>query len=182
MPARASRRTALTGGLAGLLALAGCDALQWPEAGPGPSGDGDGTGRGPGEEVAGTEHDAELVERAAASIGAAYAGVATFGGPARVRRALRPLAALHREHLDLLVPDRGDESATGESRPEDQRPRWRAVRSREASLADELADLAIEADSGRLARLLAAMAAGVDQHLAVLPDRPPTPNDEGGAG
>lgn len=179
MPARATRRTALTGGLAGLLALTGCDALQWPEDGPGSTGDG--AGPRPGG-VPSTEHDAELLDRAVGSIGAAYARVETFGGPGHARRALAPLAELHRAHLDLLAPERSEEPATGEPRPSRLQARWRALRTREASLADELADLAVEADSGRLARLLAAMAAGVDQRLAALPARPPTPNDEEGSG
>lgn len=87
--------------------------------------------------------------------------------------ALAGLAAMHTAHLEALmeaVPDRVDTSGTQAPAtvPEAPGAARRAVVLAERGLHDELAELALRAQSGLFARLLAAMVAGISQQLFVL--------------
>jgi hypothetical protein len=85
-----------------------------------------------------------------------------------LRRQLAELAKVHRAHLEALGsserPDR-----PGPRRAADADAALALVQRREQRLRGLLADRAVEAQSGRLARLLASMSAAVAQQLAVLP-------------
>lgn len=97
-----------------------------------------------------------------------------------LRTRLAPVLALHAAHLDALRPD-GDASSPSPSSPSPSpRPTAVPVPRRAAVALSSLADaeralharlkgLALEAHSGDLARLLAAVAAGTGQRLAVWP-------------
>jgi hypothetical protein len=94
----------------------------------------------------------------------------------RLRHRLSGLAALHAAHLRLLqdaVPrDRRDgaRGATGGRLHVAHRERAAldAVLGAERALRPRLDDLAVRAQSGEFARLLAAMSAAVSQQLAVV--------------
>ncbi len=93
-----------------------------------------------------------------------HAGLAT---------ALTGLAAMHAAHLDALVeavPDRVDTATTPapSAVPEAPVTARRAVAAAERLLHDELTELALRAQSGLFARLLASMVAAIGQQLAVL--------------
>jgi hypothetical protein len=88
-----------------------------------------------------------------------------------LRTELAGLAAMHAAHasaLERAVPERSRPAAPPVPVP----PRAAAARLRvlasEHALARSLAELALRAQSGEFARLLAAMAASVAQHLAAL--------------
>ena len=108
--------------------------------------------------------DAELVDRAITAISATATVVA---GATATRPALRkPLAGfstLHEAHLRHLEA----EPETGAA-DDDAPRRLPGVLAAERELQDTLIGLADDAGSGRLARSLASMAAGVAQHLAVV--------------
>jgi len=149
---RATRRTTIAA--ASALALAGC---RW----------------GPAEDDADAtpepDSDAALVERAVVAIIAA----ADVVDQTRTRhigldRAMQPLLDLHVAHLRFLpaaefpgqsvvVPDRSQLALA-------------MVVTRERELQGQLAEFAIEAESGQLAQAFASMSASVAQHLAVLPE------------
>jgi HPt (histidine-containing phosphotransfer) domain-containing protein len=132
------RRSALGLGVSGLVALSACDGPGDPAA-PGPS--------------HAADPDVALVARVRAEIAAAHR-LASAAGSA-------DLVALHRAHLEALdaeVPD---------ARPVRDVPAD-AVRRREQRLQQQLADAALAAASGALARLLASMSAAVRQQLVVL--------------
>jgi hypothetical protein len=80
---------------------------------------------------------------------------------------LSPIAAMHRNHLEVLdqVAD-PDPPATPSAAPlpAGRRALLNDLAAREAVLARELADLAQKSESGKWARVLASMAAGVNQH------------------
>ena len=154
---RISRRTTLGGGLVGLAALAGCDlGGSEPASSPTPP-----TGSaGP---------DAELVDAVMDDIVAVSALVDALGRRyGSLRRPTVQLARVHQAHLEGL----GSREATG-----DRPPRTRnaaealaLLRKRELRHQRLLADHALSARSGRLARLLASMSAAIAQQLAVLPE------------
>ncbi len=161
-----TRRTTVGGAIAGLLALAGCDAGGL-EPGKGRT-----PGAAPAEEV--DDPDAALVDRVIDELDELEALVRSA---ARERPALAPrlagLGAAHRAHRAVL-PERRS------SRPRvvlPRRPRelLAEVLRRERVGQDRLADWALEAQSGALARLLASMSAGIAAHLAA------DPADPGGA-
>ncbi|HEY1134416.1 MAG TPA: hypothetical protein VGE77_07545, partial [Nocardioides sp.] len=129
-----------------------------------------------------TAADLDRVDEALAAIGAAHAE-ATGAGTTHpgLAPALAPLLAVHAAHLALLS------EATGADAPSDPPPTpppsteapppasatdpvaaLAALRTTETALAGTLTDLAVAADSGPLARTLAAMAAAVDQQLLLL--------------
>lgn len=147
-----SRRTALGGALAGLVAVSGCDDNPGPAPTPGtattPSDNGD------------TALVDELIELMAET-----AGLVSLARKANrdLRPTLRPLAEMHTAHQEALDPDGVDAAIiTG--------PTGLAqVRKAESTLQRRLTHAAVGAESGALAGLLASMAAAVAQHLAVLP-------------
>jgi hypothetical protein len=148
-----SRRTAVGGALAGLVALSGCD--------PDPGSDEPTSQQTTAPAVDG---DAALVDGMAERIVETRAIVAE----ARrlhddLRRPLRPLVDLHAAHLEALDPVDGTfETLT--SSPQG----LKQVRRAEASLQRHLVGASVRAESGALAKLFASMAAAVAQHLAVL--------------
>jgi hypothetical protein len=105
----------------------------------------------------------------------------------RLAAPLRPVLAMHRAHADLLAgADPGaSASPTGPSSsphgapssavrsPRRPGPALALVLRTEATATDRLIGWAVEARSGVFARLLAGMAAGVAQQVAVLPPSVP---------
>ncbi|MDN4172899.1 hypothetical protein QWY28_08110 [Nocardioides sp. SOB77] len=167
----ASRRAVVGVGavtLAPVLAggLAACDASDVGDLLPGadPS---DG-----GVEAPDPSADEALLDRAVAEVAEAHAAVAA----ARARHPrLRPLLAdlerVHAAHLAALESDPAQAARPGDPGTGSVAAALADVRRRETAHQRRLADLAVRADSGRLAQLLAAMAAGVAQQLVVLPRR-----------
>jgi hypothetical protein len=147
-----SRRTALGGTLAGLVAVTGCDDNPGPAPTPGtattPSDDGD---------VALVDELVELIAETAGLVSSARQA------DRDLRPTLRPLAEMHTAHQEALDADGVDAAViTG--------PTGLAnVRRAESTLQRQLTDAAVRAESGALAGLLASMAAAIAQHLAVLP-------------
>ena len=146
-----SRRTALGGALAGLVAVTGCD--DDPRWGTAPRGE-------PSAPPA--DADAELVDRVGAHIATAWAAVSSARRQSpELRRSLRPLQRLHEAHLAVLDAGKDLESRSQQV--------VREVRAAETTLQRQLTDAAVRAESGALAKVLASMAAAVAQQLAVLP-------------
>jgi hypothetical protein len=146
-----SRRTALGGAIAGLVALTSCDSDDEPD--------------NPGSEpttAPPVDADADLVHDVVVRIGEALALLKAARDSSPVLgRALRPFVELHHAHLAALDAE------------EDRRSRGRqgdldAVRRTEATLQRRLVEASVRAESGALAKLLASMAAAIAQHLAVL--------------
>jgi hypothetical protein len=110
--------------------------------------------------------DEALVARTREDVAQTAALVAAAGqGRPALRRELAPYRRLHAAHLAALPGDvlevapvrvRGNAAAAR-----------RRVRRDEQALQGRLADAAVEADSGRLAALLASMSAAIGQRLAV---------------
>ncbi|MDR6173127.1 hypothetical protein QE364_001827 [Nocardioides zeae] len=138
----------------------------------------------------GTSADVERVDEALAAIGTAREQAATAAAAhATLAPALAPLLDVHDAHLALLSAAAGTDSPEGSS-PDgtdgpastgptgatetpadpvlDPAAALAGVRTTETDLATALTDLAVAADSGPLARTLAAMAAAVDQRLLLL--------------
>jgi hypothetical protein len=118
--------------------------------------------------------DVAVATRALSEIGAVRAAViATLRRYPAARARLAPLAQVHRRHQESLVdavPDR----AGGASRtpapydvPRRRQAAFRALAVREQELHDTLDGLALRAESGDFARLLASMGAALGQQLAV---------------
>ena len=107
--------------------------------------------------------DVELVDRAINAITATAAVVAgaTAARP-RLRQHLIGFSTLHEAHLRHLEAEPEAGASAGGPR------RLSGVLTAERELQDTLIGLAGDAGSGRLARSLASMAAGVAQHLAVV--------------
>jgi hypothetical protein len=143
-----SRRTALGGALAGLVAVTGCD---------GDTRSSDAPRTEPTAPPA--DADAELVDEVGERITKAWEAVSSARKQSpELRRSLRPLQRLHEEHLSVL------DIATG---PASQAV-TRDVQAAETTLQRQLTDAAVRAESGALAKVLASMAAAVAQQLAVL--------------
>lgn len=164
MPARASRRTTIAGGLAALLAVAGCDAVPSPREAS-PSGEPAG-----GSAPTATAQDRALVGEAASLVAGALAVLDQLD-PA-LREAAAPLRDMHLIHLEVLAPE-GSSAAATPAPPRQAQSAWDLVRRTERDLGRWLADSAVAADSGALARLLAVMSASVVQHHAGLPEVAP---------
>lgn len=164
-PASTTRRGAL-GGALGLVVLTACDVddLRPPEDGASPV-----PSPAPGAtETPEPDADTVLAESAAYDIASTLVLVdsARRAFP-RLRRDLQSFARMHRAHLAVLeapddrsipAPDRGDTPIEARER----------VRTAEQALQRTLADAAVAAQSGALARLLASTSASVSQHLAGL--------------
>jgi hypothetical protein len=143
-----SRRALLTGTGGALLTAAGGQLLA------GCGSQGAAPGRVPGASSgANTGSDVALVAEVTARITAAAA----------LARRVPALAEMHTAHLATLqapVPVLG------------AGPRRKLLRA-EHDLTGQLADAALRAESGPLARLLASMSASVGQHLAAMPPGKP---------
>ena len=155
---RASRRTTLGGALAGVALLAGCDLGS------------DEPGSAPASAKGHEDPDAALVSNVVDDLVATLTLVESVRHRhGSLRRQLGELAKVHQAHLEAL----------GSSGRSDRRGPRAAAASADAALAlvrrreqrhqRFMADRAVDAQSGRLARLLASMSAAVAQQLAVLP-------------
>lgn len=151
-----SRRTAIAGAAAGLLASA-CDAGD-PGAGPEPAA----SSTAPPDQA---DTDAALVADAAALVASRLALARALGDRHRtLAPRLRPFVALHRAHARALTPPAEEPTPpTVADPPAEEVTRFRLG---EAAAARRLAGWAVRAESGALARLLASMSAGVAAHLA----------------
>ena len=156
----ATRRTAIAGVVGGALALGGCD-------GGDPTGDSSGT---PSPTAATTtaapaDPDQALVDEVVAELDELI-GLTAAAAAARRRIAPRAAAfeALHRAHREVLTDDELDEdsspSVTGSAKALDTR-----ITRRERQAQARLAEWAVAAQSGPLARLLASMSAAIAQQL-----------------
>ncbi|UMG92020.1 hypothetical protein [Nocardioides sp. TF02-7] len=155
---RATRRAVLAACAGtGVALVAGCGSDRTGGPAPGPGAD-------PTEPA--VDADSDLVAEVAAELEAA---VAAATATARQHRALRPLArrlaSLHRSHLAELGRDGSVRPATAPPGPQ-AAARERLLRT-EARLQRRLTAAAVEAESGALAQVLAAMAAAVAQQRAV---------------
>jgi hypothetical protein len=154
---RLTRRTTLGGALAGVAVLAGCDLGS----------DDPGSDRAPSAEP--DDPDTGLVETVADDIVATWQLVESLRRRHEsLRRPLSGVARLHEAHLEALGSDArsGRRPAPGGN----ARQALARLRARELRHQRLLADQAVAAQSGRLARLLASMSAGVAQQLALLPE------------
>lgn len=154
-PRVTTRRTALGGALAGMLALSACDLESLdPRSAP--------EDEDPGS--------APAVDADSALVDAVLVGLAgTIGELAKLRRSspaarkvLSSFIELHRAHADVLgtLPDtsgRLPETAGADVMTQ--------LRSIETRAQRDLTEAAVRAESGALARLLASMSAGVAQYL-----------------
>jgi hypothetical protein len=152
----ATRRTTLAGALGGALLVAGCDADE-PGSAPSPS-------------AAATtptpdDPDVALVDEVVAELDSliALTEAAAAARPG-IGRWPRALATLHRAHRDVLTDDE-TEAAPPPSRGSAAAV-LRQVTARERTAQERLADWAVAAESGPLARLLASMSAAIAQQLA----------------
>lgn len=157
-PVVTSRRTALGGALAGVLALSACDVdglLPGDEQDP----------AGAPEEPA-PDADAALVQAVREEITAADVLLAELlrQQPA-LRGRLRPLRRMHTAHAEAL--EGFAERLPADLGPVSARRGVDVARRAEKALQARLAQASVEAESGALARLFASMAASVAQHLAV---------------
>ncbi len=125
--------------------------------------------------VAALAPDVAVATQALAEIRAVRAAVSsTLSRHRPARPDLAPLVLMHRAHETTLV-DAVPERARPKNDPAPYVvPRKRAVamrklESREQRLHDTLAGLALRAQSGDFARLLASMGAGINQRLTVWP-------------
>ena len=151
---RATRRTTIVGALAGTVVLAGCDAGR-PDPGP----------AGRSAPAAGADPDEALVAEVSAELDELVALVA-------VAAARRPLlapdlaafSALHQAHRATL-PEQDAEPPRPRVTGSPAEVATQLLR-REEQAGRRLADWALDAESGALARLLASMSAGVAVHLA----------------
>jgi hypothetical protein len=158
-----ARRTLLAVGVTGMaaLGLAGC------------SDDDDGGGRSARATPArGVTPDVAVATAALGAIRATReAVVATQARYPATRAQLTALSRMHRAHEATLVdavPDRARTSASPApyAVPRRREAALRALRKREQHLHTSLDGLALRAQSGDFARLLASMGAAVDQRLA----------------
>ena len=158
-----ARRTLLAVGVTGMaaLGLAGC------------SDDDDGGGRTARATPArGVTPDVAVATAALGAIRATReAVVATQARYPATRAQLTALSRMHRAHEATLVdavPDRARTSASPApyAVPRRREAALRALRKREQHLHTSLDGLALRAQSGDFARLLASMGAAVDQRLA----------------
>ena len=160
---RLSRRTVVTGALGGVAAgaLSACSN--------------DDTATRPPRSPAGLAPDVAVATTALAEIRAVHAAVsATLARFPASRSTLAPLVGVHRAHEATLVdavPDRASTTAKP-ARYVVPRKRDKALTrlaAREQRLHDTLDALALRAQSGQFARLLASMGAAVHQRLAMWP-------------
>lgn len=125
--------------------------------------------------AAGLAPDVAVATRALDEVRAVHAAVSsTLSRHRAVRPDLAPLVQMHRVHEKSLVdavPDRARPTATPAPYvvPRKRAVALRKLESREQRLHATLAGLALRAQSGDFARLLASMGAGINQRLTVWP-------------
>lgn len=176
---RALSRRAVLGGAAGLLGLVATTAAGCSVENPV-------TRRDAPRAPAALAPDVSVATRALAEIRAVAAAVdATVARFPGTRSRLASLAALHRTHevsLADAVPDRATAAASPSASPSasptaspapyavprDRDRALTALTAREQRLHDALGALALQAQSGDFARLLASMGAAVSQRLVGL--------------
>lgn len=148
-----ARRGLLLGGLGAAFAIA---------AGCGTQDAGAGAAAEPTAPAVGA--DSDLVQRVIGEIGTALgAASATARRHRGLRGVARPFADLHRAHLERLDAVTEAEG----SAPADEASARAALLRAEERLQRRLVDASVEAQSGALAQVFAAMAAGVAQQRAV---------------
>ena len=161
----ATSRRSLIAGTVGVAALmvSGCSAEN-PTS----------TDKAP-KSVAKLAPDVAVATRALAEIRAVRAAVSrTISKHPPSRPALAPLVQMHTAHAETLV-EAVPERARTEANPAPYVvPRKRAIalrklEAREQRLHEQLAGLALRAESGDFARLLASMGAGITQRLVAWP-------------
>jgi hypothetical protein len=154
-----SRRTTVVGALAGLLAVTGCDLDDLDPRGAEAEPDAPPTEQS-------VDADAELVDRALTRITSADTVLEELVRQhPRLRRELRPLREMHAAHAEVLGGFLDRATISG---PFELPQARRLVRRTETGLQRHLTQAAVRAESGGLAKLLASMAAGVAQNMAVL--------------
>lgn len=155
---RATRRATVTATGAAVLGLAGCT----DDAAPGAQGTGP-TSSPTTTTTGGPDLDRVALDRAV---------VLTTGLLDLLAAGDRPLdpggrfAAMHTEHLAVLDEATGSSESASPTRGVPVVVGPSAFRRRESAAQRELAHLAQEVASGALARMLAAMSAGIAAHLA----------------
>ena len=169
-----TRRAAVTAIVAGLAGASACDDHRSTRhAGSGVSG---GSGASGGSAAAGGNPDVALVERVRTELADVLA-LATEAGTRfdSLRGPLRPFRDLHRAHLAVLDDHRSTGSAGASAAPpapgqlsgaHSPAAALHRLVVRERLTQARLADAAVAAESGTLARLLASMSAAVGQRLA----------------
>ena len=144
---------ALAGVAATAAGLPGCAASSRPDAAAGSD-----------------DTDDTLLARAAAR--SAGELLAVYRATARrhpdLRPLLRPLAAHHAEHLAVLAPDGPPPLSRGTRVPRGRTSALAALRRRERAAARSRQAAVVDASSGDLARVLAAVVACQAQHLVLL--------------
>jgi hypothetical protein len=157
-PARPiSRRTALGGALVGVGVLAGCDlGSDDPASSQAPS-------------AAPEDPDSGLVEQVGEDVAATLLLIESLRRRhASLRGPLGELARVHEAHLEVLGSRR--RSGRRPPRTNSAAQALTTLSTREKRHQRFLADRAVAAQSGRLARLLASMSAAVAQQLTLLPE------------
>jgi hypothetical protein len=159
-----SRRSVVVAGLGGVAAVALSACTSDPEPGS----------RDPASPT-GVAPDVSVATTALAEIRAAHEAVTrTLKRFPATRPALGSLAALHQTHAATLVdavPARATTSASPRpyAVPRNRDKALAALATHEQRLHDTLDGLALRAQSGQFARLLASMGAAVHQRLAAWP-------------
>ncbi|MDF2967497.1 MAG: hypothetical protein K0Q93_1275 [Nocardioidaceae bacterium] len=124
----------------------------------------------PGAAAGSDDTDDTLLARAAAQ--SAGELLAVYRATARrhpdLRPLLRPLAEHHAEHLAVLAPDGPPPLPRGTRVPRGRTSALAALRRRERAAARSRQAAVVDASSGDLARVLAAVVACQAQHLVLL--------------
>ncbi len=151
----------LLGGVLGITALTGCeiDDLRPPDADQPPP-------EPTASESSEPDPDADLVATVATAIITAAMAVERARLVPGLRRRLRPIAAMHTEHLTAL--DQTWEGPMPTGSPASAQAGLRQVRVAERRLRTTLVDASLSAQSAALARVLASAAASITQHLIAL--------------
>jgi hypothetical protein len=150
-----TRRELLTlaGAAAATAGLPGCAATSRPDAAAGSD----------------STDDTVLARAAARSAGELLAVYrATAQRHPDLRSLLRPLAAHHAEHLAVLAPDGPPPVPRRTPVPRRRTPALAALRRRERAAVRSRQSAVVDASSGDLARMLAAIVACQAQHLVLL--------------
>jgi hypothetical protein len=157
---RLTRRTTLGTALLGVTALSGCDLV-------GPGSDDPASSPLPRDS---DDPDAELVEAVLDDIVATSLLVDSLRRRHdSLRGPLTPLVRVHAAHLEVLGGESPDPSGRTPAARRNASAALALLEKRELRHQRLLADRALAAQSGRLARLLASMSAAIAQQLAVLP-------------
>jgi hypothetical protein len=161
------RRTAVAGALGGLavaVLAAGCD--HGDDLAP-PQADSSSATATPSSQASDQTPDEALVDEVLGRLTHAVLVLTHARKAPQVGKAFVPLIVAHRRHISVLEGDLPDKAPPGP--PPDPAASLHTVRRSEHQLQAALADAAVRAESGALARLLASMSASVTQYVAVLP-------------